>query len=145
MSSSTVHIETQLPYSMEKVWRAWTDPALMTWFGSDPAGTVEQAVLDVRPQGCYEITFKNSDGSEYTCYGIYKEVEEPRRLSFTWNWKNEPGQQSMAAVALEPLGTHGTVMAFTHSDLWAGSAHDYEWGWKRTFEKLGAVLALLES
>ena len=38
-ANDTINIETLIKASVEEVWKAWTDPALiLNWFGSDPDG-----------------------------------------------------------------------------------------------------------
>ncbi len=60
-TADKITIETTIHASIEKVWKAWTDPALiMNWFGSDPGGKVLEARLDVRPGGRFEITFQRA-------------------------------------------------------------------------------------
>jgi uncharacterized protein YndB with AHSA1/START domain len=84
-NSGTITIETIFNVPVEFVWKAWTDPEVITkWFGSDPNGTVSEAKLDVRPGGHFEITFLNADQSEHTCSGAYVEVEELSKLTFSW-------------------------------------------------------------
>ena len=140
-ATDTVFIEHTFNISTGKVWNAWTEPLLISrWFGSDPDGTVLKAEMDVQPGGYFEVTFANSDGAEHTCSGIYKEVQPFTRLSFTWEWRNEPGVQSFVTVLLQPTG-NDTLMQFEHAQVGFASAHDYVEGWNSTFLKLEQVLA----
>lgn len=140
MDEATVVIKTTFHVPVEKVWQAWTNPALiMRWFGSDPHGSVSKAVLDVRTGGHFEITFNDSDKTEHTCSGIYKDVEKFRKLTFSWMWKSEPGFESSVCLLLIGEG-NATHMQFTHSDLWHESKHSYEQGWRGAFSKLEKIL-----
>lgn len=144
MNTDTITIGILLHASAEKVWKAWTDPDLvLKWFGSDPNGTGLNASMDVRPGGAYEISFKNAAGpnAEHTCFGKYTEVEKYRRLAFSWTWKNEPGVESFVTVSLTPEKDH-THMKFEHAHVGYESAHNYEEGWRSTFEKLEKVLGI---
>ena len=87
------------------------------------------------------MSFRDSSGIEHTCRGVYVEVEPGSKLSFSWNWRSEPGIESLVAVRLKPEG-EGTLMQFEHAHLVDGSAHDYAAGWRRTFEKLASVLSV---
>lgn len=137
---ASVRIERSFNAPPTAVWRAWTDPKMVSrWFGSDPAGKVLSARLEVRIQGQFEVTFADSNGSEHTCSGTYLEVLPAAKLSFTWHWRSEPGIETSVQVWLEPKGA-GTHMRFEHSGLNATSTHDYAAGWQRTFEKLARVL-----
>lgn len=136
----SINITYRLNSSVAEVWKAWTNPNLiLKWFGSDPNGTGIDALLDVRPGGIFEVSFKNGDGTAHTCYGVYTEVEEPNKLTFTWMWKSEPGVESLVTVLLRPDGDT-TEMQFQHAHVGYESAHDYELGWKSTFQKLEKML-----
>ena len=140
MSDDVIRIEISFNASIEKVWNAWTDPHLvLQWFGSDPNGKGVKAVLDVQPGRHYEIAFKDGDGTEHTCMGKYLNVEKFKQLSFTWEWKNEPGVQSLVTVLLSARN-NTSHMIFEHKNVGAASAHNYLVGWKATFSKLEEVL-----
>jgi uncharacterized protein YndB with AHSA1/START domain len=141
MHGTALHIETTLHATIDKVWKAWTDASAMTWFGSDADGQVMKARIDARPGGSFEITFQNSDKTEYTCFGIYEDVRQPNRLSFSWEWKNEPGVRSFVTVLLSSVGKDNTRMNFSHAGVGDTSAHDYQKGWQATFLKLDRALS----
>jgi uncharacterized protein YndB with AHSA1/START domain len=121
-----VDLTRDLSAPPEQVWRAWTEAEqVRRWFGSDPRGTVRSAELDVR--------------LEHTCRGTYLVVEPMQRLAFTWVWDSEPGVETEVRLVLRP-GRSGTELSFEHARLSPLSAHDYEAGWSRTFDKLEEVL-----
>lgn len=138
-----MRIERYFEAPPEKVWRSWTDPEIVRrWFGSDPAGTVTGAQLDVRPGGNFAVSFVDADGTAHICSGVYATVRAGAGLSFTWRWASEPDHESFVTVRLEPAGP-GTRMHFEHARLGAASQHDYTNGWQRTFDKLARVLGAL--
>ena len=140
VNAGAIFIEKQFNASIEKVWKAWTEPALISkWFGSDPNGQVLRSEMNIQPGGNFEITFRDSDSAEHTCYGIYAEVQPFNKLSFTWSWKSEPGVESFVTVLLSPKN-NDTLMQFEHADVGSESAHNYEQGWKSTFLKLERML-----
>jgi uncharacterized protein YndB with AHSA1/START domain len=135
-----VCIDRFIPGSVEQVWRAWTEPPILKrWFGSDPAGTVLAALVDVRPGGKFAITFANADGTSYTCRGAYGVVELHRQLAFSWGWAEEPGVETLVSVQFTAERA-GTRMVFEHAGLGAAKGHDYAAGWARTFIKLARVV-----
>ncbi len=141
--SSKASIELTWVFSVPPsvLWQAWTEPRIAAkWFGSDPDGTVSSAVFDVRPGGSFEVTFQNADGTEHTCFGVYEEVEYPRKLSFSWKWKSSPDIVEHVQVQFAPI-PQGTQMTFEHSDIKRGTGHNYAEGWKKTFRKLERALS----
>jgi uncharacterized protein YndB with AHSA1/START domain len=138
--NDAVAIEFIIPSPIENTWEAWTDPALiLKWFGSDPNGEGVNAEMDVRPGGKFEISFRDSSGTEHTCSGVYVVVEKPAKLSFTWSWKSEPGVESLVTVSFTDK-QNCTVMQFEHANLGSASKHDYLQGWQSTFVKLESLL-----
>jgi uncharacterized protein YndB with AHSA1/START domain len=136
----SISIEKTINVPVEKVWYAWTDPALvMKWFGSDPNGKVLKAILDVRPGGYFEITFNDSDQTEHTCSGIYKDVQKFKKLTFSWMWKSEPDVESFVTLSFADKG-NATQMQFDHSNTGNDSKHVYLKGWQDTFSKLERML-----
>ena len=137
---SSIFFETTFNSSIERVWEAWTNPMhLMNWFGSDPKGKVLKAELDVRSGGYFEVTFQDSDLTEHTCSGIYDEVRTLNKLTFSWQWKSEPGIESFIILLLTSEGK-STRMQFEHKNLGSGSKHNYAKGWQNTFSKLERLL-----
>jgi len=140
-ATDKVQLEVLLPAPIEKVWKAWTEPGSITkWFGSDPNGKVLNAVLNVCPGGFFEITFQDSNRTEHTSFGVYSFVREFTSLAFSWNWKSEPGVESIVTVELKSENNF-TRMLFRHEHLGKSSQHNYEEGWKSTFLKLERSLS----
>jgi uncharacterized protein YndB with AHSA1/START domain len=125
----------------EKVWRAWTEPqALSRWFGPADTEAVTRADLDVRVGGRYHIAFSTSDGEQHDVSGVYQEVEENRRLSFTWAWKSTPERVSVVTIELEPVD-NGCELRFRHDRFFDQAARDnHQRGWAGTFAKLDRYL-----
>ena len=68
--------ERRLAHSVERVWRAVTDPAeLAHWFPGRVSG-------QVAPGG--RLSFEFPDGGPPALEGEVVELEPPRRFAFTW-------------------------------------------------------------
>ena len=137
----TLRIERHYAASPEQVWRAWTDPqALAAWFGPGEMNSVTLAQTDVRVGGRFRVAFRMPDGETHDVSGVYREVQAPRRLVFTWAWKSTPERESLVRVALEPQ-QGGTLMRFVHEQFFDVAARDsHEGGWRPTFDKLATYL-----
>jgi uncharacterized protein YndB with AHSA1/START domain len=139
-SSDTVRFDSLIHASVQDVWKAWTDPNLiLQWFGSDPDGEGLKATLDLRPLGTYDIHFRNSNGDEHSCSGVYTVVEDCSRLAFSWEWKSEPGVVSFVTILFLPEGEY-TRVHFEHARVGNKSVHNYTDGWQGAFSKLERLL-----
>ena len=143
-STQSVRISWKFSHPPVKVWQAWTDPSIAKlWFGSDPNGKVLDARFDVQINGPFSVTFVNSDGTEFTCRGIYKETEPNNRLVFTWGWANQPDVDELISLEFSP-DEHGTRMLFEQSNINPETTlHNYEVGWRSTFQKLEKTLGTI--
>ena len=105
------------------------------------AGTV---AVDARPGGRYAYTMVNpADGAEYPTAGVYREVDPPKRLVFTWASPGDPDDTApVITVDLRELPGDRTEMLF-HLRGVAGRPGDedvYD-GWDSAFDLLGEQLA----
>src|ERR1700732_4346975 len=86
----------------EKLYRAWTDAALLKqWFAPLP-WTTPSAELDVRPGGANMIVMRGPDGNEFPNRGVYLEVVENERLVFTDAYSEawKPSEKPFMTVVL---------------------------------------------
>ncbi len=87
MSPYELSLTRLIDASPDKLFRCWTDPALMKqWFAPKPY-TTPLAEVDLRPGGASRIVMQSPEGQEIPCPGQYLEDRpEPqdrrhRRLS----------------------------------------------------------------
>jgi len=133
----------------EKVFRAWTDPALLTqWFTPAP-WTTASAQMDVRPGGSTEVIMRSPDGQDFPNRGVYLEVVENRRLVFTNAYTQawEPSDKPFMTVILtfEDAGNGRTnytalVRHWTIADREAHEQMGFHTGWPLTTEQLAALV-----
>lgn len=135
-----VEISYFYSHPIEKLWEAWTNSLIVKkWFGSDPNGTVLDAVMNVQVDGSFKVKFANSNGTKHTAQGIYKEIELNKKLVFTWGWEEQPHIKEWVQVKFE-TENGGTMIYFEHHDIDKNSAHNYAEGWRSTFWKIERTL-----
>ncbi|MET9329366.1 metalloregulator ArsR/SmtB family transcription factor [Tsukamurella sp. NPDC003166] len=79
----TVVVERTLEVSVDRVWAAWTDPALAaTWWAPRHFGVEDVAVAPVAGESV-RLVLREGDGARYVSEGRVLEVDAPRRLVFT--------------------------------------------------------------
>ncbi|MBV9813151.1 MAG: SRPBCC domain-containing protein [Acetobacteraceae bacterium] len=123
-----------------RVYAAWIDPAqIARWWGPEPT-TVISAEADPRPGGRYRVVFRSRDGERHDCRGSYHEVEQDRRLVFTWSWVSTPERQSLVTVEIRAIEA-GSELTLTHAQFYDEAARDrHRGGWTGALEKLVAML-----
>ncbi len=127
----------------EAVFRAWTRPEeLAQWFG--PKDTTARNVrTDPQPGGRYSLEMHEIDGI-HRLSGIYREVEPPKRLVFTWAWDHGEiaGVEMLVAIDFVETEDGGTLLTLTHERLPSQNARDlHEKGWIGTLDCLEDYIA----
>jgi uncharacterized protein YndB with AHSA1/START domain len=128
----------------ERVFRAFTDPGrLQRWWG--PEGmSAPVCELDPRPGGAWRTTMRSSDGKEVTVSGVYKEIDPPSRLVFTWAWTQEDGSRGQeTTVTLEFLDRgEATELVLTQEGFVDEEIRGkHQQGWGSCFDCLDQALA----
>jgi uncharacterized protein YndB with AHSA1/START domain len=135
----------------EKVYRAWTDPALLVqWFAPLP-WTTPRAELDVRPGGASVVVMRGPDGNEFPNHGVYLEVVANERLVFTdaytaaWEPSSKPFMTVILTFENEGGKTRYTarVLHWTVADRETHEKMGFHEGWGRCTDQLAAVAAKL--
>jgi uncharacterized protein YndB with AHSA1/START domain len=135
-SSAVVRIQRVLPASPERVYAAWTDPAILARWLS-PIGHAE---ADVEPWvgGRLRVAMV-SPGVRIEHSGEYRELVPPRRLVFTWQSPYTGPTPSLVTIDLEPVES-GTALTLLHEQLPPDQVESHGGGWGQILERLAAVL-----
>jgi uncharacterized protein YndB with AHSA1/START domain len=135
----------------EKLYRAWTDPALLKqWFAPEPWST-PVAELDVRVGGASLVVMRGPDGNEFPNRGVYLEVAPNERLVFTDAYASawEPSEKPFMTVILtfedEDGKTRYTarVRHWTIEDRKTHETMGFDQGWGKCTDQLAALVARL--
>ena len=135
----------------EKLYRAWTDAALLKqWFAPLP-WTTPHAELDVRPGGASNIVMRSPEGNDMPCPGVFLEVVPNQRLVFTDAYTSawQPSQKPFMTVILtfedEGGKTRYTarVRHWTVADREAHEKMGFHQGWGQCADQLTALVAKL--
>lgn len=127
----------------DKLFAAWTDPALMAgWWGPQGMETPKPD-LDVREGGKWRTVMQNAGGDKNIVGGEYKKIDPPTHLSFTWAWESDgiPKGQSLIEIDFEAT-SGGTMMHFRQSGFdTSETAGLHNQGWTSSFVCLSDLVA----
>ncbi|HEX6141757.1 MAG TPA: SRPBCC domain-containing protein [Geminicoccaceae bacterium] len=101
--------------------------------------------LDVRPGGRWLTTMRAEDGSEFTVSGVYREIDPPSRLVFTWAWRQDDGSRGHETlVTLEFLDRgEASELVLTQEVFQDEDARDkHASGWASALDCLEEALAV---
>jgi uncharacterized protein YndB with AHSA1/START domain len=125
---------------IERLWRAWTDPAeLGKWYVAGADHIVHFAEADVRVGGTYRVGFGPPGTTPYVEMGHYTEVVPMRRLAFaeivSLDGKALGGSENR--IELRDLGDGRTelILTCTGKEAWRSGE-----GWTPCLEGLARYL-----
>ena len=84
---------------------------------------------------------REPNGSEHRVFGVYREVDPPRRLVYTWSWENDPEiVESVVTVEFHERG-NATEVVLRHEGFPTKESRDrHETGWGGCLKKLATVV-----
>jgi uncharacterized protein YndB with AHSA1/START domain len=135
----------------EKVYRAWTEPALLEkWFAPLP-WTAKVVTFDVRPGGTSNVIMKGPAGEEFPNPGVFLEVVKNQRLVFTdaftsaWEPSDKPFMTGIITFENVDGKTRYTARV-RHWSIEDREAHEkmgFHEGWGKCTDQLAALAATL--
>ncbi len=139
-----LRIERQFSATPEDVFDAWTDPTrIVAWWG--PEGMhVPESEFEPHVGGAWATTMRNGEGQEFHVSGVYTAIERPKRVAFTWAWRQEDGSrghETAVDVTFEAAGG-GTLLKLVQRSFETTEQRDnHRGGWTSSFNDLERYLA----
>jgi len=112
-------------------WQAWIGPEGMN---------CEVPLLESHVGGRWRIIMRLSNGQVVPVSGVFKSIDPPNTLAFTWGWENDPTRQSLITLTFRDKAGK-TELTLRQEGLGSvASRDDHGRGWNSTLNKLVAWL-----
>lgn len=137
---ATLEIRRSIPAPRERVFDAWTQAKeLNRW--SAPSPMSPSAEVDLRVGGRYRIVMRAPDGTERMVGGVYRTIERPSKLAYTWKWLDRPAaQDTLVTIEFHDRGK-STEVVLRHEGLTEGEDRArHEHGWNACLDNLVALM-----
>lgn len=106
-----IQVERIVHAARDRIWRAYTDPALVAqWWGRGNRLVIEH--YEPRRGGRWRVV-EHTDHGVFGFEGRYREVIPPERLVRSFEWDGMPGHVIIETVTLTDLGDGRTRIATT--------------------------------
>jgi uncharacterized protein YndB with AHSA1/START domain len=148
---ATLILTRNLNAPQELAYRVWTSAEhIQHWMQPEPGMTVPRATMDVRVGGRFRIQMKKMpEGEFFTAVGEFREVQEPERLVYTWDWEKDgsgdefgevEGKPTLITVEFRKRGER-TELVFMHTRFATVESRDsHARGWSRIVDSLATFL-----
>ena len=143
-SDRQIRVERVFDASVDRVWRAFTDPKLVAqWWGRGNTLVIER--MEVERGGHWRYVEHAPDGI-HGFEGRYREVTPQERIVRTFEWDGMPGYVIVESTELEDIG-NGQTRVVTNSLFHTTEERDgmlssgMEGGLNQSYEALDRLLA----
>ena len=135
----TLEVRRVIRAPRERVFDAWTTPEeIRKWHAPGPL-TVSLVEVDLRPGGRYRIHMREPDGKEHRVGGVYREVDRPRKVVYTWGWEGDHVvKDSLVTLEFHDRGD-STEVVLTHAIADDKERASHTNGWTSIMDKLEAA------
>ena len=133
-----LEMERILPAARSTVFGAFSaQDDLAKWWG--PAGfTIPSLEFSPRVGDAYRIEMQPPEGDAFYLTGVFREVDPPARLAFTFVWEDpDPDDvETLAELSFRDLG-ESTEVSFTQGRFKTEARRElHRGGWTDSFDKL---------
>ena len=139
LADDVLEIERSFKAPPGQEFDAWTKPELISkWWGPD-GYHVSEHQIDAREGGRWRVVMESPQGSRHTVGGVYRAIEGPQFLEFTWAWEQEDGtygHETVVSIRFTPTA-EGTTIVLTQKPFETREARDsHHGGWSSTLDCL---------
>ncbi len=140
----TLVITRLLDAPREIVFAAWIDPEQATqWWG--PKGfTAVSYTIEARVGGAWRRVMRSPEGVEHRARGVYREIDAPSRLVFTYAWETNPeetGHETLVTLTLAARGEKTELTLRQEIFETVAARDDHRGGWSSCLDRFVEFLA----
>ena len=136
-ATAAVVVRRTIAATAEELFDAWLDPQAMAIWMRPGSIQTTTARVDARVGGHYEIVMQSATET-YPHTGVYRVIDRPRRLVFTWISRGTEQRESLVSVDFLARGA-ATEVVVTHEQLPEGARPSHNEGWTSALQRLEAA------
>jgi uncharacterized protein YndB with AHSA1/START domain len=139
VADDTIVAEITIKAGAARIFEALADPdQRMKWWGAEGRFETTEVESDLRVGGRWAMRGTGMGGKPFTVTGVYRIVERPRVLAFTWlpSW-DEDATETLVRFDLSEQGGVTTVR-LTHSGFASETSRARHQGWPQILSWLKA-------
>ena len=125
--------EVTIRGSAERIFEALTTPAqVLQWWRGEDKFKLTRMDVDLRIGGVWKMTGTRRDGRPLAVSGVYRRIERPRLLVYSWIRGDEGEDTSETSVRFDLLEKDGvTTVRVTHSGFTTEEQRSRHSGWSK--------------
>ncbi len=139
-TGTSLTVSRVIKADVDRVFEAWTQPHHLKVWSCPEGGEVLEAEVDLRVGGAFRLVM-GMPKATHVAKGIYREIDAPRRLVYTWSWEEDPFDtgETLVTVEFNPSGDSTEVVMNHGLFLAPEGAKAHEEGWTSCLNRLEKV------
>jgi len=137
-------VRRRLTATPERVFAAFSDAALVSrWLTPSPDIRMNVLSFEFRVGGLYRFAYHVPDGPLMIVNGIYRVIEPPGRIAFSWNVEPPDEHAGLQSEVVVSITAHagGCELHIRHSQLTLpGAGERHSAGWRGALDLLDTLL-----
>jgi len=133
-ATGAVVVRRTIAATPEELFDAWLDPQAMAIWMRPGSIQTTTATVDARVGGRYEIVMRSATET-YPHTGVYRVIDRPRRLAFTWVSRGTEQRETLVTVDFIARGS-STEVVVAHEQLSEGAKPSHTDGWTSALARL---------
>ncbi len=142
-TSTSLRVARVINADPDVVFRAWTEPEHLERWSCPEGATIADVEVDLAVGGRYRIRMTGAEGQRHTAFGVYREIDPPHRLVYTWDWEEDDYRvgETLVTVEFKNLG-EATEVVLTHELFPSAEAKSsHEEGWTSCLDRLAGIFS----
>ena len=138
-TSDTIVQEITIKAPADRIFEALTNPdQRIKWWGAEGRFQTTHMESDLRPGGRWMMRGVGLGGKPFIVAGVYRTIERPRLLVFTWlpDWQQGATETLVSLELEEKAGV--TLVRLTHSGHASEASRESHRGWPQILDWLRA-------
>ena len=141
----SVELSKEFNVAASRLFQAWTQEEDLRQWWHPMENKLKSLVNELQTGGRVEYSFENSENKEvFTINGTYKEVEQGKKLVYTWNWQLPTAtiqdSEYLLTVQFESTG-NGSRLNITQENFANEEAvQPHREGWEKALSELEGYL-----
>ena len=133
-------VRRRIRASAARLFAAWTRPEQVERWWGPPSVTCIGADIDLRVGGRYRIAHRMPDGAVIYISGVFRRIEPPRRLVYTWQREPGSGVEEEVTVRFEPMDGATEVVVVHERITDPQTRETHQAGWNGCLNGLDAFV-----
>jgi uncharacterized protein YndB with AHSA1/START domain len=136
----SVTVRREIAARAEDLFDAWLDPESMSAWMKPRNIRETHAETDPREGGSFRITMVRDDSESILHTGMYRVIDRPRRLVFTWSSPHTDFRDSIVTVTFESLASSTVVQVHQVGLPSAEEQAGHQDGWSSALAELDRIM-----